>query len=146
MKNGLLGFDLQSHNAKIYDSGDVSWSATILSTIGLAVVRTLLKPDETMNKFLFIYSITTTQNEVLSVLEKQTGEKWHVQNQKMKDVVKSGEEKLSKGDRSGALALILSTMFQEGWGSDFTKWTDTANALLGLPEESLEALVKSSIA
>lgn len=98
-----------------------------------------------MNKFLFIYSITTTQNEVLSVLEKQTGEKWHVQNQKMKDVVKSGEEKLSKGDRSGALALILSTMFQEGWGSDFTKCTDTANALLGLPEESLEALVKSSI-
>jgi hypothetical protein len=141
----LLGFDLQSHKALIYDSGDVSWSATVLSTIGLAVARTLLKPEETKNKFLFVYSISTTQTEILSVLQTFTGEKWHVENATIEETAKIGQEKLSRGDRSGALALILSTIFQEGWGSDFTRCTDTANHLLGLPEESLEALVRSSI-
>lgn len=145
LKNGLLGFDIQSRKARIYDSGDISWSATLLSTIGLAVARTLLHPEETENKFIFIYSISTTQNEVLSVLEKVTRGKLQVENQKMEDIVRDGEDKLRRGDRSGAVALILSTMFQEGRGSDFTKCTDTANGLLGLPEESLEALVRSSL-
>ena len=130
----------------IYDSGNVSWSATTLPTIGLAVARSLLKPEETTNKFIFVYSIKTSQNEILSVLQKITGDKWDVNHTTTEAAVQDGQEKLAKGDMSGAVPLILSTTFQEGWGGDFTKCADAANNLLGLPEESMEALVRNLVA
>ena len=144
--NGFLGFDLKSHKALIYDSGNVAWSATTLPTIGLAVARSLLKPDETSNKFIYVYSFTTTQNEILSILQKVTGEKWDVEYTTTEASVQGGQEKLGKGDVSGAVPLILSTTLQEGWGGDFTKCVDTANGLLRLPEESMEALVRNLVA
>ena len=76
--NGFFRFDLKARLARIYGSGDEQWTGTTLSTIGLAVSRTLQRPEETRNKFIYIYSISTSQNQVLEALRTVTGVPWEV--------------------------------------------------------------------
>lgn len=97
-----------------------------------------------MQQFLYISSVSTTQNELLATLQKQTAKEWAVERTTIEETIRDGKEKLSKGDRRGAFSLILSTMFEEGMGSDFTKDVDSANGLLGLPEENIYDLVQES--
>lgn len=76
-------------------------------------------------------------------MQEVTGEKWDVQYTTAEAAVKGGQDKLSKGDMSGVVPLLLSTIFQDGFGAEFRNSVPAANHLLDLPEESLEDLVRS---
>ena len=142
LRNGFLGYDLKSHKARIYDSGNVSWTATTLSTIGLAVAGILHHPNETANRFVYIYSVCTTQNALLGVLEKLSGVTWERQEVSLDKAIQSGREMLARGDMMGVIPRILSSFFREGMGADYTRDVKADNALLGLPSESLENIVQ----
>lgn len=139
--SGFLGYDLPGHKAIIYGSGDVRFSSTTLSTIGAAVAGVLRKPEETANRYIFIYSSTTTGNELLAALEKATGKKWDVEHKTIEETIKTGREKVSKNDFSGMAELIVASIFGGNPGSDFTADQQLANKLLGLPEETLDEIV-----
>ena len=64
------------------DSGNQSFYACDMATIGLAVVGVLQRPAETANEYLTIASHRSTQNEVLQELERKTGSSWSVTNRK----------------------------------------------------------------
>lgn len=116
-----------------------------MSTIGLAVARVLRKPDEFKNKFIYIYSASTTQNETLSALESATSSKWEIDHVKMVDEKAIGRKKLDSGDWSGAVPLILSYFYQEGMGADYARDVEAANGILGLPAETVEDIVRDVI-
>ena len=141
MRIGFLGFDLKSQKATISDSGNAKWSATNLSTIGLAVARTLHKPEETANKRLCVHSIITSQHEVLAALEKATGKKWDVEHTTTAETATVGKEKWEKGDvRRGTGMLILASHFNDE-GDHALSNAESANKLLGLEEDNLDELV-----
>ena len=141
LKCGLLQVDIKSHKAKIFDDGEVRWSATTLDTIALAVVRILQKADETKNRLLYIQSLCVTQNEVLKALERNSGQAWQVEYLKSDEYIRElkAEVDLDPGNQEGRVNLVsVVGIVDANWeGMD-----DFANPLLGLGEENLDALVK----
>ncbi|KIW12886.1 hypothetical protein PV08_08073 [Exophiala spinifera] len=146
LSNGFIGFDIEDKRAKIYDSGDEQWTATTLPTIGLAVARAFKKPEEVKNRFIYIYSTRTSQNEILKVFEAVTEKKWDVEHIKFDDEIAAGQELLNQGNRLGIIPLILSHLIRENVGADFTKDVEADNDVLGLPTQNIEDIVKEVLA
>ncbi|RYP66741.1 hypothetical protein DL771_007621 [Monosporascus sp. 5C6A] len=139
---GSIGFDKSTKTATIYDSGNEEVQASNLGFIGRAVAAVLANEDKTANKYLSIGSPNFSQNEVLEIVERETGEKWQVQKASTADDGKIGLEKLNKGDYSAFRNLLRERIFKDGAGLS-AKGDNSANGLLGLQEESLEDTIKA---
>lgn len=143
--SGFMGFDIKSHSAIIYNTGEGSWSTTTLPSIGLAVKNSLLHPDKTANRYIFTASFTLTQNQVLRALEKITETKFDVNYVDAEAQKAIGMEKMSKGDFSGAMMLIRYVNSVDGYGGNFALYKATDNKLLSLPEEELEDVLRKIV-
>lgn len=142
-----VGFlvDVKGKKAVLKDGGDRVFSATTLASIGQAVVGTLLHPDETANRAIYVRDINTTQNQLISLAKKFVGEDgWEISNVKSADLEKSSNEALAKGDMSPGVWVnyIYRSIFGEGFGSEFTKVDNELVGIKGLDEKGLEALMK----
>ena len=93
-----MGFDLKNISAKIFDSGNAPYSVSNLPLVGKSVAAILKQPEKTANQYLSVASYTITQNEVLEILEKETGTKFQTTNTKTSDLEKIGDESFAKGD------------------------------------------------
>jgi hypothetical protein len=145
LKVGSIGFQLPSKTATIYDSGNEPFTGSNLGFIGKAIASVLKHPEETANKYIRIASFITTQNEILALLEEETGEKWTVVNKKTSDSQKLGDEKLAKGDYSAFSDFLKPILFGDGIGES-PKEDQLANKELGLPKENLKETVKAALA
>lgn len=143
LTNGFTGFDLEKHRAMIFDDGDVPFSVSTLPLIGSAVANTLLKHDITANKHVFVYSFTTTQNEILETLKTVQGVPWEVERVDCKEKIHEAQEVLKAGGDVVAAfrLLILALYYTPGYGNDFRgrEW----NNVLGLQSESMEEVIRS---
>jgi hypothetical protein len=106
------------------------------------VARLLRKPEEVKNKFIYIYSVSTTQNEILAAFEAATGAKWEVRHVNLVDEMVAGRQKLAEGNRAGVVPLILSYFFQDGMGADYAQDVVAANGILQLPTEKVADIVR----
>lgn len=140
---GLVGFNIHTKEALIFDGGDRRFSTSNLSQLGNAVVAVLSKPTVTANQYLYIDSFTASQNEILAALESATGEKWTVTKSTTEAAVAEGQALFAKGDFSGLLLLLKANFLGEGYGSDFTKDAKLSNEILGLPSQDLASTVKA---
>jgi hypothetical protein len=113
LANGFLGFDLTSNKAVIWDDGNTRFSSTTEADLGKAVVASLDHPAETANKFVYVSSVATTQNEILEALEKATSAKWDVTRVTTQEQLDTARELLGKGDASGAFTIVKGTC----WGN-----------------------------
>ncbi|KAL2815283.1 hypothetical protein BDW59DRAFT_176208 [Aspergillus cavernicola] len=145
--NGFLGYDIASRSATIWDGGDKKFTFTNQKQLQEAVVSVLRKPDATANQYLYISSVETSQNEILSALKLVTSSEWTVTPTKTQDEVSAAIAKLGKGDFSGALTLVRATTYADipGMGSNYAKDRELANGLLGLEEESVEETIKKVV-
>ncbi|KAH0565101.1 hypothetical protein GP486_001501 [Trichoglossum hirsutum] len=147
IKSGSLGFGISSGTATIFDGGDKRFSTTNLATIGRAVASVLAHPAETANKHVYVSSFNTTQNEILSSLEKATQKTWTIKQRTTKEAMATGAEKLASGDRSGFYDMVLGITYGDGYGTDFAKDTTDglSNELLALPKEELDVVIKEIV-
>lgn len=145
LKVGSLGISLPTKTATIWDSGNEPFTGTNLGTIGLAIASVLKHPEETANKYLQVASFVTTQNQVLSILEEETGTKWTVEKKNTADSQKLADEKLAKGDYSAFGDYLKVILFGDGKGTS-PKESELANKELGLPKEDLLETVKAVLA
>lgn len=103
------------------------------------------KPEQVQNRFIYIYSVRTTQNEILATLEQLTATKWEVRHVDWDSEISEGQKKLEKGDRAGIVPLILSYFFRPGAGADYARDVEAANSLLDLPIESVVDVIREII-
>ncbi|KAK5061603.1 hypothetical protein LTR84_008147 [Exophiala bonariae] len=144
LDGGLLQVFPDRSYARIFDGGDIKWSATTLETVAKATVQVLLKAQETRNKRLFVQSFLITQNQLLEVLEKVTERKWdveHVESEKFMVETKALIERepgnaVAREDLVGVVGIV------EG---NWEEKDSFANALLGLQEEDLEEVVRKTL-
>ena len=141
LKGGLLGFDIANHKATIFDGGNSKLSTTNLSTIGLSVAKSLHKPRDTANRYVYVASFTTTQNEILAAMEKATGKKWDVTHASTAEKIQEGKDLLSNGNMSGILVQLQGVLFLDGIGGDYAKEKGLDNDLLGLPAENFQETI-----
>lgn len=144
IRSGRSFVNLKDHKGTIVDSGNEPYSTSTLGFIGQAVAAVLKKPDDTANKYLDIAGVVTTQNEVLRVAEKVTGAKFEISHVSGAELEKIGDEKLARHDYSAFGEYIQQFLFADGAGHAL-KPEKSANELLGLKEEDLEALIKSIV-
>ncbi|KAJ9660206.1 hypothetical protein H2198_002712 [Neophaeococcomyces mojaviensis] len=80
LKSGLLSMDVKKHTARVFDDGKHKFAATKLATIGLATSRALQHADHPRikNKLVYVHSISTTQNELIAVVEDVVGHKFEI--------------------------------------------------------------------
>lgn len=141
LESGWFDFDLEKKEAVIYDSGNKAWSTSTLKTASEAVVKVLLKPEETKNRPVFVSSFTLSQRQLLKVLEEVTGSEWKIETISEKEALRKAEEL----DEEGALKLkiwLLLCSDRMDRGANFEKDGVLNNELLGLPVEELREVVK----
>ncbi|KAI9663204.1 MAG: hypothetical protein M1821_008252 [Bathelium mastoideum] len=143
LKGGLLRFDVKNRKVELLDGGDVKFSATNLERLGLAVARTLRNPEKTKNRILYVQSVHTSQNELLTSLKRATGDdQWSVSQETSQSVIDRARHKADQGD-ADAVEEIVST-----WGlvaSDWEKTEKLSNGLLSLENEDLDAVVRRCV-
>jgi hypothetical protein len=139
----MMGFNVQTHHAIIYDLGTEPFTGTTLEGIGQAVVGTLLNPSLTAKRFLAVQSICTTQNELLAAFEKATGEKWKVERQTSGELIRSGKEDFETGVGMWRLKLAVATLYDVGQGRGMVAATreESDAEMLGVKDESAEEIV-----
>jgi uncharacterized protein YbjT (DUF2867 family) len=141
LKSGLLQFDVNAHKVRIFDGGNIKWSATTIDTIATAVVRVLQKEGETMNRMLYIQSFCITQNEVLRSLERVSGHDWQFEDVDSEDYIKEVKREADRDPGNAeAIENLVSVVgiVDANWESK----GDFANGLLGVEDEDLDQVIK----
>ncbi|KAI1407157.1 NAD(P)-binding protein [Hypoxylon sp. FL1857] len=141
LRFGTAGFNKDTKTAVIYDSGNEPVQASNLAFIGRAIAAVLSQPDKTANQYFSIASFNPSQNQILEIVEAETGERWNVEHATTAEQEKIGLEKLSKGDYSAFSNLLRRHIYADG-ANHAVKGEESANGLLGLQEEDLAATVK----
>lgn len=144
LEDGLLQAFPRRNYSRIFDGGEVKWSATTLETVAKATVAVLLRAEETKNKRLFIESFLITQNQLQEVLEKVTGQKWeveHVESEKFMVETKA-EIARNPGNHEAIEDLVGVVGIVEG---NWEEKEGFANELLGLELEDLEQVVRKTL-
>lgn len=146
MKVGFLGYDFKNKAATIWDDGSHRFSMTNVTDIAEALVTLFTDSaarEKARNKIVWISSVRTSQNEVLAVAEKVTGEKWTVKHVDGKQQVAEGKGKLAKGDLKGVGPILQSIAFWDGGWRDWSANAEEGRKIL-LPHsiETLEETVR----
>lgn len=136
-----FGFDARAKKATIYDSGNEPFQTSSLELISKAVASILKHPQDTANKYLSIASFQPSLNEILQIVEDETGAKWTVERVDTKDLQKTGEDKLSNGDFSAFRELLRVHIHRDGDGHSVPE-SEIANGLLELPQEDLRDSIR----
>ncbi|KAF1953129.1 NAD(P)-binding protein [Byssothecium circinans] len=144
IKTGFMGFDSTSKTATLIDDGKGVFSASNLRHIGRALVKVLENAAETRNKYIYVSSFETSQAELLSWVEKVSGQKWTVKNVTSKEMIQLGNEKLKRGDFSGIVELIKASCFG-GEGLGDLRLAGLWNEKLGLEKDDLEESVRVAL-
>jgi nucleoside-diphosphate-sugar epimerase len=143
LTNELLKFNVKERKAYILDGGDIKFSASRLDFIAQAVVKCLQRPEETKNKLLYVHEHYVTQNELLAVLEKVTGDTFEKIPQSSEEVMARTRPKMLAGDHDATEEAVAV------WGivaADWTKKEGFSNELLGLKEVDVEVNVRKVVA
>ena len=140
-----MGWDVPNGKATIFDGGDVEFEATNVPQIGRAIAAALSPEhvNETANQYVYINSFTLTQNKVLAVLEKVTGQKLEVKRTTVEQLYTENQEKLreSPDDGFARMMLVQACLYGKGGVNNFSSYDDGRglwNKRLGLPQEDLE--------
>ncbi|KAG4429433.1 hypothetical protein IFR05_015085 [Cadophora sp. M221] len=131
-----------SRSVKLWDSGNSKFSTTNLSTVGRAVVTILTTAEEkTRNKQIEIESFVTSQNEIISILEKVTSAKWNVEKTTSEQELAAAGANLEKGEFLEAYyTWVKACIFSGKVGSELVNAKE-GNELLGVGGKSLEDVV-----
>ncbi|GKU05865.1 unnamed protein product [Fusarium langsethiae] len=137
--NGFLGYDIKNRTAKIWDDGNKKFTLTNEKQLARAIISTIQHPEETRNRYLYVYSVVTTQNEILHSLEQATGGKWNVERTSTDAEVAEARKRLSAGDFSGGFILVHATTYgnTDGLRANYSEEESSGNRILGLEIEDV---------
>jgi len=128
----------------IYSAGTKRFNATTRETIGKAVALSLRSP-EFENRYIYIADLTTSQNEILDELERQSGTKWRIVEKSAYTHREEGEVHLKEGNFPlAASKLLLGNLFGEGHGTLIDDRL-LENRALGLQTVSLNEAVTEAL-
>ncbi|KAK5657550.1 hypothetical protein OQA88_3123 [Cercophora sp. LCS_1] len=143
--HGFWGIDLGKKTVQLFDSGNEVVSTSTLAFVGESVVKTLQREEETRNKYLDVREFNITQNEVLKIIEEETGEKFAVTKVRVADLQKAGEDALARGDYGASFVpLLLAWNFADGGNHAITD-EQVSNELLGLESRDVREVLREYI-
>ena len=141
----FLKVDPVQRTAIVFDDGESKFSVTNLAQIGLSVVRVLQRLEETKNKYLFVQSFLTTQNQIVAGLERELGTgKFEVTRVDGRKFLEENSAK-TRADPEDVGALHNTIFARIVTSGNNTTFEGYANGLLGLPDEEFESSLKMAL-
>ncbi|KAF2839975.1 isoflavone reductase family protein [Patellaria atrata CBS 101060] len=135
-----------TRKATLWNGGRQRFIVTSRPTIGIAVARILQQPELTKNIYVFIKSFTTSQQELISVAEKVSGEKYVIEEVNGEAKIKEAEASLTEGAGfAAAYPLIKAGFLVKSYGDYEAEGRELWNEKLGLPNEDLEESVAQAL-
>ena len=134
------------------------FNTTLKSTAALAVARLLSLPETSptrpslsdyANGFCYVSSFLTSQKEILEAVQRVTGTTdadWRIETLDADAYIEEGKAKLARGELAGMVNVLGGMLFKGGMGGDYESVRGTSNAVLGLPQESLDGAVREIVA
>jgi hypothetical protein len=148
----FMHIDLTGRKLGVFDDGNAKFSCSTLAQVGRGVATVLDQvadpalDGKNVNKVIYIQSLSTTQNALLSSLEKVTGQKWSAEKFDSDSFVKSktsdrdGDNEEKKHEAISDLVWWLGTV-----EADWTVKREFGNKWLGLPDEELDQVVEALV-
>jgi nucleoside-diphosphate-sugar epimerase len=142
----FMGLDVKAKKALVWDSGRNLVPYTTSTNTGLAVARALQHADKTANKQVFLADFMASTRDIVEALEKETGEKFEVEQKDSEPAIKDLKERYAKGEFAATFPLIqISGGADVTIGYDFVGEQVVWNEKLGLPKVTLEEVVKEAV-
>ena len=116
-----------------------------MSNTAIALNQSLLNPQLTANKVLYISDFATSQSELIATIEKVSGVSW---TRKSIDSIAATEEDKRKVDEDDIMSIYK--LVELGFvGSGYGAWLEENERLwneqLGLPKAQIEEVVTSAL-
>jgi NmrA-like family len=142
--------DFKNGTATVWDDGNEPFSTTNLKLIGQTLVKILTDEaayEDSKNKYIYLSSHTTTQNEIIAAVEKATGKKVEVTKIDSAQKIAESKEKVAKGDFKAGSELISAIVFAKINGNNLTDYRELGifNEKHGVKDAPLEEDVKNLI-
>ncbi|KAF2019806.1 isoflavone reductase family protein [Aaosphaeria arxii CBS 175.79] len=96
-KTGILGFDFAARTAMLPDNGINPFPASTLSTISKVIISLFANPSLISNRFYHVADGVLTQQEILQVIEKESGASWMRNSYSTQTVRSNAVENIAKG-------------------------------------------------
>lgn len=160
----MFGIDIKNKKALLFSGGNQKISTSTWAQPARAIAALLSLPvypagadDKALtlshwrNRYVLVESFNVTQRELSAAVLKATGEvesDWDVSEQPVEDVYAEGVQRLQAGDRSGFTKGLYSRCFYpdvRGNGNLRSRSAGIDNGKLGLPQESLDDVVRSAV-
>ena len=142
----FLGIDVKGRKATVWDSGRSRFSVTTSENTGMGVARVLMDAEGTANKQVFLSDFVTSAREIIDSLERQTGERWEVEERESGPAMRELRGRFDGGEFNATFGLLaISFVGDVDVGYDFEKEQKVWNGELGLPKRSLDEVVKGAI-
>ncbi|EED13311.1 isoflavone reductase family protein CipA, putative [Talaromyces stipitatus ATCC 10500] len=149
LSNTFAGIDLKAKSATLFDSGDnvVPW--TTLEDAGKATAGALLRPEETLNRPVYVHSAFLSQIELLRISQDVLGKGgWNTTCQEMQPLLDQALADLRSGNIT-PMTFGVQIQYCIAKRSLAHPWERDDNSLVGVEEktnEELKALVRQLIA
>ncbi|KAJ9613293.1 hypothetical protein H2200_003235 [Cladophialophora chaetospira] len=135
------GWSLEGRKAIFYDGGDIPFEATTLAQVGHGVVAVFRHQELVANRYVYINSLTTTQNQVIESLEKAGSGKWAITHTRTDETFQKGMELVQKGGAGrmlGIVNIITAAFYNYGRLNFYSTNVGLWNDRLNLPQEDLD--------
>ncbi|KAL5596692.1 hypothetical protein BROUX41_006616 [Berkeleyomyces rouxiae] len=143
---GYGGVDATAHTATIFDGGDILYEATSYDQVGRAIAKSLKHAEITKNQYVYVNSFTVTQNQVVTALEKATGQKFEKSAGTVKGLWEDGATEVKKGNLMGTLGMLAGSIYGFSGLAHYSPTKGLWNEKLGLSQEDLDEFVKTYLA
>lgn len=99
LATGFAGIQLKEKKVNFFDQGENIMPWTTLEDIGRAAAQALLKPNETLNRPVYIHNVNMSQKQMLDVAKEVLGgEGWEETSQDMTAAYKQAMKDLKAGN------------------------------------------------
>jgi hypothetical protein len=142
---------MKERKARIYNGGDVPFSTGLRDLAAQSLYALITDPErleEAKNQYIHVASYTVTQNEILDVVKKLTGQEWQVENVTSEGIMPEALEDIKKGLNWGLghqVQAILFSYDSDGHGIGDFRPLGIWNERLGLPKSTLEQDLKGPL-
>ncbi|PVF93895.1 NAD(P)-binding protein [Serendipita vermifera] len=127
------------------NGGNAKVNTATIDSIARTVVAVLSDPPAFKNKPVRIHDFFVTQNEILAVLEEETGTKWTVVDVDIEELEKAASAGLAKGEINEY--NIYSMVKAHMWGRQSSaRWGEEDDSLaIGLPKKDMREEIKKIV-
>jgi hypothetical protein len=151
-----FGFTIPERKVTLFDDGLTRVNVSTWSQCGRAVAALLRLPEsgaspclaEWKNEPLYITSFKVSQRDILDSLHRiseTNDEDWQIAYESTEKRMKDGMEEFSKGIITGIGKAMYAKIFMRSRTGELELHGETANQVLGLPEEDLDEATRAAV-